>query len=169
MTPAARIDELLQRIEALPDHATRAVAMDLVRAVMDLHGEALQRMVGIIAESAPDMLARMGADDAISRCLVLHGLHPADFATRLAGALDQLQRYFDSRGGSIEVLEAEPELLRVRVTAKRAGSSAAVRQVIEDAIYEAVPEIGDLVLEGVGEDHEAGFVPLSALLTPLQA
>jgi hypothetical protein len=169
MTPATRIDELLHQVEAMADPATRAVAVDLVRAVMDLHGEALRRMVAMIAESDPEMMARFGADDAVSRALVLHGLHPDAFATRLAGALEKLQQYFDSRGAAIEVLEAEPELVHVRVTAKRPGSAAAVRQVVEDAIYEAVPEVGDLLVEGAGEEHEAGFVPLAALLNPQQA
>ena len=169
MTPGARIDELLSQVEAMPDQAARTLAVDLVRAVMDLHREGLQRIVEVLSASGPEMLARLGSDDAVSRVLALHGLHPDDFATRLAFALEKLQRHFDSRGGAIEILEAQPDLVRVRVTVKRAGSMTAVRQVIEDAIYEAVPEVGDLMVEGTGEQHEMGFVPLAALLTPQQA
>lgn len=164
-----RIDELMRQIETMPDPAARVVALDLVRAIMDLHGEALQRIVATVADAGPEMMPLLGADDVVSRVLVLHGLHPDDFHTRLGRALEKLQRHFDSRGGAIEVLDAEPDLVRIHLTVKRAGSPEAVRQLIEDAIYEAVPEVGNLMVEGVGEERESGFVPLSALLTAQQA
>jgi hypothetical protein len=163
-----RIDDLVRQIETMPDPAARAVALDLVRAIMNLYSEALQRIVATVAEAGPEIMPVLGADDAVSRVLVLHGLHPDDFHTRLRRTLEKLQRHFDSRGGAMEVLDAEPGLVRVRVSMRRAGSAAAARQLIEDAIYEAVPEVGDLVVEGVSEERESGFVPLAALLTAEQ-
>jgi hypothetical protein len=155
----ARIDELVQQIEAVPDPAARALATDLVQAVMRLHAEALERILAL----APESIAAIAGDDLVSRVLVLHGLHPDDFDTRLARAMDKLQRFFDSRGAGIELLEASPELLRVRFTGKRPGSGPAARQTIEDAIYEAVPEAGGVFVEVAGEG-ESGFVPLASLL-----
>jgi hypothetical protein len=161
----ARIDELVRQIETMPDAAARATAVDLVSAIMNLYGEALQRIVAIVAGAGTEMMPLLGADEVVSRVLVLHGLHPDDFRTRLRGALEKLQRHFDSRGGAIEVLNAELDLIRIRVTVKRASSVASARQLIEDALYEAVPEVGDLVVEGAGEERESDFVPLAALLT----
>ena len=41
----AAIEELVQRLETAADPATRAVSQELVRAVMELHGTALERML----------------------------------------------------------------------------------------------------------------------------
>jgi hypothetical protein len=87
MTPAygspskesiARIDELVGKVQALPDRAASALALELVKAVMDLHAEALDRMLEI-ASASPETLRTMGNDDLVSPVLVLHGLHPDDF------------------------------------------------------------------------------------------
>jgi hypothetical protein len=169
MTPAdgksleqsiGRIDELILTVEALPDPAARAVAVELVQAVMSLHAAALERLLETLDPAAVQAIA---ADEVLSRVLVLHGLHPDDCETRLARALDKLHTYYDSRGAGLEVLEAGRDLVRVRVTARRSGSASAARQAIEDAIYEAAPEVGGVIVEG-GEEQAEGFVPLSSLL-----
>jgi len=173
MTPAngspskesiARIDELVQAVQALPDPRARELAVELVQAVMGLHAAALHRMVEIVSASAPGAAEAIAVDHLASRVPVLHGLHPDGLDTRLARAIDQLQRYFDSRGAGIEVLEAGPEVVRLRFTGSRPGAGASARRTIEDAIYELAPEIGELIIEGTEEEHEAGFVPLASLL-----
>jgi hypothetical protein len=83
----------------------------------------------------------------------------------LAAALQRLQRHFDSRGARLDALETAIGLIRLRFTGSRPGAGVAARQVIEDAIYEAVPEVDALIVEVAGEDHEPGFVPLASLLT----
>src|SRR3954451_9712869 len=101
----ARIDELVNSVQALPDRAARAAAIELVQAVMSLHATALERIVEIAGASSPETVQAMALDDIVSRLLVLHGLHPDDFGTRLGRALDALERHFDSRGAHLEVLE----------------------------------------------------------------
>lgn len=178
MTPAggnlakesiAKIEELVQQVQSLPDPAARGIAVQLVQAVMSLHASALERMLEIVEAAGAAALPVLAADHLVSKVLVLHGLHPDEFETRFAGAIDRLQRHFDSRGARLEVLEGGPEIIRLRFTASRPGAGRAARQTIEDALYEAVPELGELILEGAGEEHEAGFVPLAALLTTQNA
>ena len=172
MTPAngtpskesiARMDELVTQVQALPDPVARAAAIELVQAVMTLHAEALERIVEIAGASSAGTVEALAADELVSRVLVLHGLHPDDPGTRLARALDALRQHVDSRGARLDVLEAGPDVVRVRFTGKRPGAGPAARQLIEDAIYEAAPEIGDLIVEGA-EDEQGGFVPLASLL-----
>ena len=160
----ARIEGLVAQVEAMPDPVARDAAVELVRGIMELHAAALERMLCIAAD-APQMIAALAEDELVSRVLVLHGLHPDDFCTRLARAVGRLAQYFDSRGGSIELLEAEPDLVRVRVVSKRPGAGVAARRAIDEAIYEAVPEVGRLIVEGVEEDRGQDFVPLASLLT----
>jgi hypothetical protein len=168
MTPVAEIDELVRKVQQLPDPA-RTISVDLVQAVMNLHAAALERMLEVVAATAPATIEALAADELVSRVLVLHGLHPDDFTARLERALDRLQRHFDSRGARVEVLEAAPEVIRVRFTGNRPGAGAAARKLIEDVIYEATPEVGSLIVEGVEEEQPEGFVPLASLLATSQA
>jgi hypothetical protein len=49
------------------------------------------------------------------------------------------------------------------------GAGTTARVTIENAIYEAVPEVGELIVEGIPTEHEAGFVPLASLVASEQA
>lgn len=161
----ARIEELVHQVEALCDPAARSLAVELVQAVMGLHAAALERLV----ELAPQALEAMAKDELVASVLVLHGLHPDDFDTRFGRAVEKLHEFFDSRGSGIEVLETGPELVRVRFTGTRPGAGAAAKPIIESVIYEAVPEIGSLIVDGADEEHEPGFVPLASLLATQRA
>ena len=163
----SQIDDLLVKLDALPDRAARALAVDLVQAVMNLHAEAFERVLDIVASAAPEVVKDLGADELVSRVLVLHGMHPDDFEARFARAIDRLEIFFDSRGAGIQVIEAAPELIRLRFNGSRPRSGPAARKAIEDAIYEAVPEVGELIVEGI-EAQEPGFVPLASLLAVQQ-
>ena len=167
MTPSD-IENLVARLEALPEAPAREVALELLRGVMSLHADAIARMLEIAKQTAPDVEKAFGADETVSRILALHGLHPDDFGTRLSRAMDKLHFWFDTRGARIEMVEAAPQLVRLRVTTARRGEGGPkggqARRTIEDAIYEAVPEIEKLVIEGAGEEAFAtDFVPLESL------
>jgi len=165
----SKIEELVQQVQSIADPAAREVSLELVQAAMALHHAAMERVLEIVGEEAPCITAVMGADDLLSRVLVLHGLHPDSFETRLSGAIDRLRRHFDSRGSGIEVLESGPDVVRIRFTGKRAGAAAPARLTIENAIYEAVPEVGELIVEAIAEEHDQGFVPLASLVASERA
>ncbi len=161
----ARIGELVRKTESLLDPAARAVAIDLVQAVMDLHASALERILELAARESPsgNLTGAMSSDDLVSGILVLHGLHPDDLETRVRRTLQKLRVYFDSRGAGIELIGFKGEALQLRFVGSRPGAGTAAKQLIEDAIYEAAPEIATLTIEGIEERQDAGFVPLSAL------
>src|SRR5579885_2716236 len=118
MTPAngsgakesiARIDELVRRVESLPDAFARDAAVHLVQAVMGLHQSALDRIMEIVSAGAagPAMVDALASDDLVSSVLALHGLHPDDVQTRIHRAIEKLQFYFDSRGAGATLLELD--------------------------------------------------------------
>jgi hypothetical protein len=153
---------LVHKAESLPDLAVRSLALELVRAVMEFHGLALGRIVGIVSsEGTAEAMERLLNDDLISSALVLHGVHPGGVAARVERAMDKLARYFDSRGGRIELLDLDSERLHVRYSGKH--GSAELREMIEDAICEAAPEITSVFVEGIEEKRDTGFVPLTVL------
>lgn len=157
MKSTSRIDELVNRVQAIADSDARDCAIALVQEVMELHASALQRVLEVIDAAAPNVTELLGTDELVSPVLVLHGLHPDDFATRLARALDGLQRRF----GEIQVFDPGPNIVHIQIVRR---SRSLTRQVVEDAIYEAVPEIGELIVEGLNEQNRSGFVPVESLL-----
>lgn len=159
--PIAKIDELVRRLESVRDPAARAAGTELVQAVLELHAAALGRALEILS---PEDIAGLAADDLVSSILALHGLHPDDMDTRIQRAIDKLQRHFDSRGAGISLSAIDGGVVRVRFAGSRRGSGAAAKQVIEDVIYEAAPEIAGLVIDGVEQPRAPGFVPLSDLV-----
>jgi hypothetical protein len=154
---SGNIEELVRKVETLPDGGA---AVELVQALMALHADAIARMLEIAGANA---VAAMAEDELVSSVLALHGLHPHDFETRVRRAIDKLQLHFDSRGAGIELLDVGSGMVRLRFTGSRPGSGAAAQRLIEDVLYEAAPEIEELVIEGVEQPRPPGFVPLSDL------
>src|SRR5690349_8984089 len=71
-----QIEALTQRIESIADPATRESAGELVQAVLDLHGAALERMIELVAEAgAPGeaIVESFARDDLVGSLLLLHG------------------------------------------------------------------------------------------------
>ena len=78
----------------------------------------------------------------IASLLILHGLHPDDFATRVRKALIRVRPYLGSHGGDVELLEADDATGVVRL--RMAGScescpssTLTVKLAVEGAIKEA--------------------------------
>lgn len=161
-----RIDELVRETEALPDPRAKHIAVELARAIMDLHAAALERMLELAEAGSPDgkFLTSIAADDVTSSVLLLHGLHPDDFATRVNRAVEKLQLRFNPQGGKVSVLGTDGGVVRLRFESSRGWSGTPVRTIIEDAIHDLAPEAEGVVIEGVRDEQSPGFVPISNLL-----
>lgn len=164
-----RIEQLVRKAESLPDPSARSLAADLVQAVMEYHATALERILQVVAahDQEGSTIDELTSDELVSSVLVLHGLHPSDLNTRIHSAVEKLRQFFDPRG-TIELLEVSAELVRVRFTGKRPGSGEAAKQVIEDALFEAAPEIQQLVVEGTEGQSDSNFVSLKDLVATLE-
>jgi hypothetical protein len=155
---ARRIEELTRKLEASGDPATLAAARELVGALMELHGAGLEQMLEIVSRfgtAGQQVLEGFSQDPLVGNLLVLYGLHPQDLETRVRHALDKVRKRAASRG-SVELRGIAEGAVRVRV---RQG----LKQVVEEAIYEAAPDVTSLEIEEVA-DGGAGFVPLEKLL-----
>jgi Fe-S cluster biogenesis protein NfuA/nitrite reductase/ring-hydroxylating ferredoxin subunit len=144
----ARVDALVGELLQLSDPASRAMVEELLSTVLDLHGEALSRMLGALGtrgEPATDrLLQRMAEDDLIRGVLLLHGLHPIDLRTRVEGALESVRPYMRSHGGGVELLAVSGDVVRIRLEGHCQGcpsSTVTLKLAVEKAIYEAAPDI----------------------------
>ncbi len=161
-----KIEELVHRAESLVDPKCRSIAVDLLQAVLEFHAAGLERMMEIAAASgAPGdaILERIAADDLTSSVLLLHGLHPDDFETRVNRAVARLEESFGSRGASVSLISIDDGAVRLRFESGRAWAGA--KATIEKAIYQAAPEITSVIVEGFKEPVPVDFVPVSNLLS----
>ncbi len=150
------IESLIAELDALPDPAARATAMEAIQAVLDLHGNALDRMLELIVEQAGEqglaLLASFAGDDRVGNVLMLHGLHPVDITTRVAQALDSVRPYLASHGGNVELLGVEDGVVKLRLEGSCKGcpsSAATLKTAIEEAIMAAAPDVLEITAEGV--------------------
>src|SRR6185312_13675239 len=162
-----RIEELVHRAESVEDPKLRSIAVDLLQAVLNFHAAGLERMMEIAAASGPAgeaIIDRIAADDLVSSVLLLHGLHPDDLETRVNCAVEKLQRMFGSRMTGVSLLAIEEGVVRLRFDSDRVWSGAPVKASIEAVIYQAAPEITNVIVEGLRDPPTPDFVPLSNLM-----
>jgi hypothetical protein len=131
---------------------------------MDLHAAGLERILEILraagAAGQTNTIDSLGRDDLVSSLLVLYGLHPVSLEDRLARALDKIRPSLKKRGAEVELLDVSESAVRLKLQAN--GHAAAMKELVESAVYEAAPDVSSLKIEGP-EDRQ-GFVPLDMLV-----
>ena len=165
-----KIEVLVRQAQSISDPAARNIAIDLLRAVLDLHAAGLERILDLIFESGPGgegIIERIAHDELAGSMLLLHDLHPEDLETRLNRALVRLQDMFASLGAKLSIVSMEGDTVQLRFESERTWSAAPVKSSVEKEIFQAAPEITTVVIEGLKEAAPNGFVPVSDLLASL--
>ena len=164
-----RIGELVGELENI-DPEARASAKALVQLLLDLHGAGLERVMEIVAkndESGQRTIDDLGRDPLVSSLLVLYGLHPLDVESRVAQAVERVHPQVRKGGGELDLLGIEAGVVRLQlqVTGHGCGSTGkTLKKLVEDALYEAAPDMNRLIIEGLEEPSgSSGFVPLGNL------
>jgi Fe-S cluster biogenesis protein NfuA len=148
-----RIESLLHEVEQIPDPRAQARTRQIVQAILDLHGTALERMLEHIAaagDAGLAMIDSLARDDLVSSLLLLYGLHPMDLETRVRQALDKVRPYLRSHGGNVELLSVAEGVVRLRMEGSCHGcpsSAATLRLSIEQAIYDMAPDVTAIEVE----------------------
>lgn len=164
-----RIEELVRRVESFPDPAARAVAKELLQAVIELHGVALERILDRVLDAAGKQpegeaaLREIADDDLVSGVLSLHGIHPVALETRVAEALESARPYLKSHGGDVELASVEDGVVRVRLQGSCgscSSSSETLKNAVESAIYEAAPEVATVIPEELPAPPHSNLVVL---------
>lgn len=160
-----RIEELVSRLESTGDPAIRAVAQELLQAVLELHAVALERILDAVAELPEGAVAleRIAAEDLVSNVLSLHGMNPIAIETRVAVALEKTRPYLRSHGGDVQLSSIEDGMVHVRLQGSCGSCSSSaetLKNTVEDAIYEAAPEVVTVIAETMPKEPHAGLVIL---------
>jgi hypothetical protein len=167
------LPSLLRALDETADQAARKSGLELVRAVIALHGAALAELLAIVEESATQpaetLLAKFAANPAISGVLLLHDLHPQDLAMRARQALEHLHPHLGVRGIRADLAGAEGGIVRIRVSATgqhtQRPPAADLRREVTDAVLAVAPDLVDVVIDGLESASQASeiYVPLASI------
>lgn len=157
-----KLERLLQQVNDLRDEEAQSVALQLMQAIMDLHGAALSRITEVLAssgETARHALAIVADDPLVCGLLVLYGIHPLTLEDRVLGAMEKIKPKLQKLGTSLELTGIDDSTVRLRVLGSRTDHSAPkMQETIEQAVREAAPEVAEVAIEGL---PVSGFVALT--------
>ncbi len=172
-TTGERIDGLIEALAsaqqgpptpAAPARA-REQAEELVRAVTDLYGAGLERLLEIAYDSGrldDELLGLLAEDELVASLLLVHGLHPYDVRTRVERALDSVRPYLGSHGGDVELLDVSDEgVVQLRLLGSCDGcpsSSVTLELAVQDAIEAAAPEIVSIEVDTPSSTTTPGLI-----------
>ncbi|WP_197320847.1 hypothetical protein [Saccharomonospora sp. NB11] len=133
-------------------------ALHVVRALVEVYGEALNRVLALAAEAAPALPDALAEDELVGHLLLVHDLHPHDPETRIRRALAELAPHL-----SAELTDYADGTVTVSITGPPRGLSAGESvEIVQGTVYAAAPEVADVV---VRQRSEPAFVPLTSVRT----
>jgi len=157
-----RIEELIDKFEKSGDAETRIDVRQLVQAMMDFHGAAVDRMMEIIAEESPGeppVFETFARDELVSSLLLLYGLHPVDLETRVEQALDKARPVLRAQSGNVNLIRIEGGEVYLKFDGKPA---AHLKATIEEEIYRTAADVTAIHLEGFDSLHASnGLIQVS--------
>jgi Fe-S cluster biogenesis protein NfuA len=147
-----RVERLVSKLDSGGDPEIRAVALELVQSVMELHGAALERMLESISQTPAGEQALEEAleDDLIASVLLLHGLHPDPIETRVLRALEKVRPYLHTHSGDVELVEVHDGIVQIKLVGSCGScpsSSITLKNAVEEALYAAAPDIVEIQAE----------------------
>jgi len=150
-----RIEDLVCRLNDIPDRENRETARALLEAVVELHGAGLERIMEIVFDSGDAgkaAIRRFAGDELVASLLLLHNLHPDDLETRVYRALSKTH-------GNAELVSVFEGVVRVRLSSGACG----LRDSVEALLRDAAPDLAELVIEEAIPSVANDFVPVASL------
>jgi hypothetical protein len=137
-----RVREHVRRLEGLLDGLDPA-AHQAVQALVELYGEALDRIVRLTADASA-----LAGDELVGHLLVMHGLHPETPEARVRRALAALEGFLGKHRTSVEFAGIDGAAVRLKVaTEGRAAAPRPVLDAVERAALAAAPELERVEIE----------------------
>jgi len=81
---------------------------------------------------------------------LLHSPHPDDIETRVVRGVENVRPYLKSHGGDCELVSVRDGIVRLKLhgtCGSCPSSSVTLRNAVEEALYEAAPDIVEIVAE----------------------
>jgi Fe-S cluster biogenesis protein NfuA len=150
-----RIEELLAGFGRPGERdESRDRAEELVRTIVALYGEGLERLLTTVhaelGDRSGEFFGRICEDKLVEGLLCLHGLHPVPLEERIEEAMQSVLSYIRSHHGNMELSRIEDDVVYLRLEGSCDGcaaSAATLEQAVERAILERAPEIREVRAE----------------------
>lgn len=158
----ARVQELTASLDSLSDPTARKTAQEFMRAIMELYGLGLAKVVQVLGnsgEAGAPMRQELIEDGIFASLLLIHDLYPVPLEERIEEGLDTVRPYLASHGGAVEVMKIKEGVVYLRLEGSCKGcpaSAATLELAIKKALNEAAPDLVGLQVEGVIEQEPAG-------------
>jgi len=163
-------ESLINEVEALADEEVKRRAVEAIQALLNLHGEGLERTLELISDSSNQgqaLIDELGKDPVVGGLLLLHGVHPLGLEDRVLQALDKVRPYLGSHGGNVQLVGLDEGVVRLRLegTCQGCASSAVtLKFAVEREIMEAAPDVVAIeVADDSAERPPEGFIPLGQI------
>ncbi|HXU20556.1 MAG TPA: NifU family protein [Verrucomicrobiae bacterium] len=160
------IERQVERLGSIADPAARAAATDLVASVLELHRCALERMLAIVKQngSAAAVFAAFEQDELVRSVLLLHDLDRRGIGERVVEMLAELRPKMEKFGAVAEVIQADENAVRVRVSGMEGGcgsTAETVRSFVEASLIGIAPDAAEITVELAVVDKT--FVPINSI------
>jgi Fe-S cluster biogenesis protein NfuA len=157
------LEDLLNRLEQVPG-PTAESGLDAVAALSALYGEALARIVDVVADAAagPQTVTALASDELVGHLLALHGLHPEPVQQRVDRVLDDVRLQM---GGDVELAGIHDGVAQIRVAVSGCSSSSGeMLSSIADVVLAAAPELTAVDPVSMKPAAAAPLIPVESLL-----
>ncbi len=150
-----RVQELVGKLDAVPDPSARAIANECIESLVRFYGQGLARILELVEAAGgagQGVRESLLGDPAVRGLLLIHDLHPVPLEARLLEALEKVRPYMESHGGNVELVSLEDHFAKLRLEGhcKTCPSSTVTMELaIRSAIEEACPDLMDFEVEGV--------------------
>jgi len=168
-TQLEKIQAALEYFERQTNSETYERAVELLRSLMDLHGNSLAHIIRTIIDrgnAGKDILNALAQEESVSGLLILYGLHPLSLNERVQKAIEELSKSFKSHNASIELISIDEGAVRLRLTANGGGchsSATILKELINETMLGVAPDLKELSIEEVAPEPKIVFVPLERL------
>ena len=165
---AAEIERLIRDAEAITDAQLREKVVTLVQSVLEFHRSGIQRLVQIISsegEGAGSLLEKIAGDQLVASLLTLYGSHPLSVETRIRQAVDRLNSHSLLHSCTVELLGIRDLVVRLRLVQDQNchSSPQILRTAIQEALYEAAPDVEEIKFVEEAPHASVSFVPLDSV------
>jgi Fe-S cluster biogenesis protein NfuA len=172
MTPTEHA--LLDRLHHLDDllhsadTALQPALTEAVQSLLEFHGTALRHLLDHLAETpnGQSLIDSLAEDPLVSNLLLLHDLHPFDLPSRVAAALEKVRPFLAQHHGNVELLALNDTVVRLQLLGNCHGcpsSRATLKNLIEEAITNAAPEITEIQVAEETAEPATNFIPVAAV------
>lgn len=152
--PFEDLEQLIHEVESAPDNRERQKLFALIQPVVELHRDALQRMIEIVRENGGEhVIERFIQDPMLGDLLRGYELVPTeDIETRVHVALEEARPMLQNHGGDVELVEMRGRVAVLRLTGSCQGCASSLitlKRGVEETLFRLVPDLRGVEVSGM--------------------